>query len=171
MKPGRRFATGELRRGRLGPVGAAVLLGLATTVAATCLAANRAGQPAAPPAEGFVIVISEKNPVAAISRSELSLMFMMCEPLWPKGMKVRPVDLPAESPTRESFSRAILGKDVRAVAAHWQRLLFSGDGVPPPVAKSEAQALDMVAANPGGICYVSPGTPLPPGVKTIEVVD
>jgi hypothetical protein len=123
------------------------------------------------PDDGFVVVISEKNPVSTISRAELGLMFLMCEPLWPKGMKVRPVDLPGDSPTRKEFSLKVLGKDARAVMAHWQRLLFSGDGVPPRVVPSQREALEFVASNPGGICYASVDAALPAGVKTVRVVD
>jgi hypothetical protein len=119
----------------------------------------------------FVIVISAKNPVSTISRFELELMFLMCEPLWPKGMKVRPVDLPGSSPIRQEFSLKILHKDATAVMAHWQRKLFSGDGVPPRIVASEQEALEFVASNPGGICYASVDATLPPGVKIVRLVD
>jgi len=121
--------------------------------------------------DGFQVIISEKNPVSTLAVSDVQLMFLKSTPLWPKGMKVRPVDLPVGSPVRQRFSLRVMGKADHAVAAYWDHQVFSGEGVPPPILASEEAAMAFVAENPGAIAYVSAAAKLPERVKAIRLTD
>ena len=50
---------------------------------------------------------------------------------------------------RQAFSRDVHQKSADAVAAYWQTAVFSGRDVPPAIAKSDAEVLAFVRANPG----------------------
>jgi len=121
--------------------------------------------------EGFQIVISEKNPVSSLPISEVQLMFLKSIPLWPKGMKVRPVDLPVSSSVRREFSLRVMGKDAQAVRAYWEHQVFAGEAVPPPILPTEDAVIAFVAENTGAIAYVSASARLPGGVKSIRLTE
>jgi ABC-type phosphate transport system substrate-binding protein len=120
---------------------------------------------------GFVVVIHAGNPTATLSRQEISRMFLKQRARWDHGERVRPVDLTETKSVREQFSLAIFRRRTIDIEDHWKSQVFSGRDVPPTEKASEPEVLDYVAANPGAIGYVSPGTALPPGVKAIEIVD
>ena len=119
--------------------------------------------------EGFQIIISEKNPVSSLAVTDVQLMFLKSIPLWPKGMKVRPVDLPVGSTVRQAFSRKVMGKDASAVCAYWDHQVFTGDSVPPTVLPDDKAVVAFVAENPGAIGYVSVSANLQGPVKAIRL--
>ena len=123
--------------------------------------------PAAAPA--FQVIVNRDNPVTAISRAELSAVFMKRNTRWRHGPEVVPVDLHATSRVRESFSASVHETSVAFVIRYWQRLLFSGRGVPPPVVRRDEEVTEFVAKRRGAIGYVSGNAALPPEVKAIAV--
>ncbi len=140
------------------------ILGLAAVLALT------AGTPRpAAAAADFVVVTNGANPQAALSAADVSNLFLQKTRKWESGERVKAVDLPETSATRESFSRAVHGRSTAAVKAYWQRMIFSGIDVPPPEKPSAAEVLAYVRANPGAVGYVPAGTPLPEGVKALRV--
>jgi hypothetical protein len=84
------------------------------------------------------------------------------------GRPVAVIDQERGSSPRQAFSRDIHQKDADAVAAYWQTAVFSGRDVPPPIGKSDAEALAFVRANPGAIGYVS-GTADVQGVRVLAL--
>ncbi len=95
-------------------------------------------------------------------------MFLKKVVSWPNGWTVTAVDQERGSAVRQLFSRDIHQKDADAIAAHWQTAVFSGRDVPPPIARSDAEVLAFVRANPGAIGYVSGGSAVE-GVKVLTV--
>ena len=64
------------------------------------------------------------------------------------------MNLPAASPVRDAFSRAMLGRSARDLADYWNDLYFHGTA-PPPVVPSERAALLFVARTRGAVAYVT----------------
>jgi ABC-type phosphate transport system substrate-binding protein len=122
-------------------------------------------------AEPFKVIAHRDNPAASISRAELSAMFMRRSRRWPHGVDVLPVDQKATSSVRDHFSARVHDHSVAFVIRYWHRVVFSGRGVPPPVAGSDAEVMTFVGANRGGVGYVSSAAQLPPGVKVLRVVE
>jgi len=116
----------------------------------------------------FKVVVHPSVQVTTISTKELSKVFLKKEIKWESGAAILPVDLPADSPVREAFSKAIHDKKTSAVKAWWQQRIFSGQGSPPPEKANDAEVLAYVAANPGAIGYVGSSTATT-GVKVVEV--
>lgn len=119
----------------------------------------------------FIVVIHAVNPTQLLSRHEVARMFLKQRNRWDHGERVRPVDLSELRTVREQFSLEIFRRRTIDIEDHWKSQVFSGRDVPPTEKASETEVLEYVAANPGAIGYVSRGTPLPAGVKTLEIVD
>ena len=120
---------------------------------------------------GFLVIVNATNPVDAMSREEISRMFLKDRSRWDHGEPVRSVDLPEDSETRHHFSLTIHGQHCLRIEEHWQTLIFSGREIPPPKKASEDEVVDYVGRHLGGIGYVSPVTPLGRHVKTIKIID
>ena len=124
-----------------------------------------AGAQAAP----FKLIVNASNPVATLTREQVAKLFFKKQRAWPSGEAAVPVDLTEQSPARQAFSTQVLGKDAAAMKGYWQQMIFTGKGVPPLEKATEAEAIAFVAATPGAVGYVAPGTPLPAGVKTVSL--
>jgi ABC-type phosphate transport system substrate-binding protein len=126
-----------------------------------------AGGPAA--AADVVVVVNVANPVSSLPADEVSKLFLKKASKWPDGGKVLPVDLVETSALREAFSKQIHGKGSAAIKAYWQKMIFSGQDVPPPEKSSIAEALSYVRGNSGAVGYAPAGADLGPGVKVLKV--
>lgn len=111
-----------------------------------------------PAAGAFVLVAHPGVKAKSLSRADVSRLFLKKTTNWPGGVAVVPVDQPAASRTREAFSRDVHGRSAAAVDAYWQKLVFSGSGVPPTTLASDEEVLRFVRTTPGGVGYVSLGT-------------
>jgi ABC-type phosphate transport system substrate-binding protein len=116
----------------------------------------------------FQIVVHPSNPVTSLDRKSLLEVFFRKTTRWPNEQPIRPVDLPTNSPTRQSFSNEALGRSLSAVKAYWLQVIFSGHGVPPPELDSDEQVVSFVARTAGAIGYVS-GTAKIEGTKAISL--
>ena len=134
--------------------------------------ATAAAQPVHPSrGSAFVVVVNNQNASEAASRTVVSRFFLKKAARWENGAAVLPVDLPANSPIREAFSREVLSKSVSSIKAYWQQQIFSGRDVPPPEKGDDAAVLEFVQSNPNAIAYVSAGATLPHGVKELSVTN
>lgn len=101
------------------------------------------------------IVVNKENSESKLSPADLERVFLGKKTLWPSGVRVQPAMPNEESPTGETFLTSGLGKSVSQFRAYWKRLLFSGGGAAPKTFRTNAQVLDFVARQPGGIGVVS----------------
>ena len=76
----------------------------------------------------------------------------------------------ARSPVRQRFTLEIYGKQVIAISAYWQQMIFSGKGVPPPEKSTDADVVAYVRDTPGAIGYVWAGADTS-SVKVVAVTD
>ena len=143
----------------------------ATMVVTGLMAAVLAAQPAATRPHPIRIIVNESNSVEELTRAEVSRFFLKKVTTWADGSPLEPVDLAERAAARELFSKSVLGKRVAAVKAYWQQMIFSGKAVPPPERKTEEEVLDYVLSRRGAIGYVSPGTEIRAGLKTVRVID
>ena len=150
------------------PRGAVRIALLALLLAGVGALGARPARPATP--QDFVVVVNAANTASTLPKDEISLLFLKKVASWPSGDAVVAYDLPAWSPTRNAFSRAIHGKPTTAVKSYWQQQVFAGRGVPPVERSNERDVLSAVAANPAAIGYVSAGATLPKGVKVVTIL-
>ena len=117
----------------------------------------------------FKIIVNASNPLSTMPRNQVSRIFFKKEERWANGFAITVVDLAPDHPTRQVFSRAILGKEPSAVEAYWRKLIFSGMGNPPLRLASETEVVEFVGNNVGAISYVSQDTELGGAVKELGV--
>jgi ABC-type phosphate transport system substrate-binding protein len=118
----------------------------------------------------FRVIAHSQVKGSQIPRAVLSSIFLGQASRWGDGSAVRPVDQSVQSPVRQSFSLDVLRQGLVAVQVYWQRRITRGQR-PPPVKASDEEVVSYVASTPGAIGYVSAETPLPAGVKVIEIAD
>lgn len=140
----------------------AMLLGLAAV-----LAAALPGRVAA--AQGFTLIVNASNAASAVSRDEAAMIFLKQKLTWSNGQRVLPVDLAKASSARAAFSKQVLGRSVSGVTSYWQGQIFAGGAQPPSEKATDAEIVAFVRANPNAVGYVSAGTALPDGVKTLAL--
>ncbi|HEX3695123.1 MAG TPA: hypothetical protein VH374_07010 [Polyangia bacterium] len=127
------------------------------------------GADAAPSASAaFRVIVSPSNPIDSVDRRFLLEAFLRKRATWPDGQPLRPVDQPADSPTRRRFSDEALRRSVSAVKAFWLQAIFSGRSVPPPEVDSDDQVVKFVLQTAGAIGYVSADAALG-GARVISV--
>jgi ABC-type phosphate transport system substrate-binding protein len=127
------------------------------------------GPPAPQPALQFRVIVHRSNPVASISRQQLSAMYMKKVRQWPDRTEIIPLDQSPSSRVRERFSDSVHGKSVAYVTRYWHRIIFSGRGLPPVELSSSSAVVEFVSENRGAIGYVSANVKLGDGVKVILV--
>jgi ABC-type phosphate transport system substrate-binding protein len=119
-------------------------------------------------AAGFKVIVHSANPVDALSKKELSSIFMKKTQKWGNGTPIVPADQGEKAAVRDSFTTDVHGKSIAAVKSYWQQQIFSGRDVPPVEKASDAQALALVRSNPGAIAYVSEEADVS-GVKVVTI--
>jgi len=154
----------------------AALLAVATAGFALGASESRAASPArgeggASRGDAFLLVVNDQNATVTMSRTLVSRYFLKKISRWDSGAVALPVDLPADSPVRDAFSRRVMSKSVSSVKAYWQQQIFSGRDVPPPEKADDASVLEFVRANPAAIAYVSSLANLPQGVRVLTITD
>jgi hypothetical protein len=123
------------------------------------------------PSTAFVIVVNPSVQGTNVRRADLANVFLKTA-RWGDGTWAIPVDQSGASYVREAFSTSVLQMPVTAVVQYWQRqILTNGNARVPAVKSSEQDVLEFVAKTRGAVAYVSLGATLPPGVKTLDVID
>lgn len=128
------------------------------------------GRPNTASAQQFLVVVNASNTVHSISASDLSKIFLKRSTTWSSGQPAVPVDLSDTSSVRAAFSNAVHGRSVSAILAYWQRMIFSGRGVPPVQMASQRDVLTYVRTHPDAVGYVRDGTSLGADVRSLAVV-
>lgn len=121
--------------------------------------------------ERVAVIVNAGTSVDSLDRATLRRIFLLRQRLWPGGARATPVNLPAQTPLREQFSRAVLGAGSREFATYWNDLYFHGT-MPPPTLASEQAVLLFVSRTPGAVGYVSEqsASTLPAGVRVVLVL-
>jgi ABC-type phosphate transport system substrate-binding protein len=140
-----------------------ILMLAALCLVASAVPAARAG------AQGFTIIVNAANPVASLSKSQVSGYFLKQAVKWEDGKPVVPVDQDKGSKAREGFTKAVHGRSVSAVHSYWQQQIFCGKDVPPTEKPGDADVVAFVKGNPNAIGYVAAGATLGDGVKAVAI--
>lgn len=120
-------------------------------------------------AEDFKVVVHASNPISSLPLSQVSRIFLKKTTRWDDGTDIVPVDQTDRSEVRSAFSEAVHGRSVASIKSYWQRLIFSGRGIPPEELETDAEVLAFVARQPGAIGYVSASARLNSSVKAISL--
>lgn len=124
---------------------------------------------AAAQSASYKVIVNRANPVSSLSREELSRLFLKKVTTWSDAKPVAVVEQKPTAQVREEFTKTVHGRQLGYITSYWQQMIFSGRATPPPEKSSDAEVSAFVAGNPSAIGYVEAGTPLPAGVKVLNV--
>lgn len=133
-------------------------------LAAVCLLA------AAPHAAAvdIAVIVARDAPERTLDAGTLRDIYLKKIFLDASGRRFFPVNLPADAPLREAFTRALFRKSSDELQDYWNQSYFHGI-TPPYVLGSEDAVLRFVAQTPGAIGYVA-DCHLKPDVRRIMVL-
>lgn len=87
-------------------------------------------------------------------REQLREVFFARQTRWPDGKPIRAFVLPDQHPLHIRFSKEILGVYPYQLRAAWDRMIYSGTGVPPTVVENVEEMRNKIEQTPGGIGYL-----------------
>lgn len=102
----------------------------------------------------FVIVAAPGVTDRRMTRDGVARLYLRKQITWENGLRVQPVNLPANHPLRRLFSQDVLGSAPEALEDYWRDMYFHGV-LPPHVLASEEAVVLFVLSTPGAIGYVS----------------
>lgn len=115
-----------------------------------------------------VTVVSAQNPITALSRSEVSNVFLGKTNRFPDGTPAVPIDQPEGSTLRAEFYRGVSNRQPADLKAYWSKMIFTGRGQPPTVADNDEQVKKILASRPDAIGYID-RTAVDPRIKVLAV--
>jgi ABC-type phosphate transport system substrate-binding protein len=135
---------GAVNRGRR--LGALPLRVCCAVLTLWCVAASAADTRVVPYA-------SSHGNATSLTRTELRDIFFARQTKWPNGDPIRVFVLPDRHPLHIRFSKEALGVYPYQLRSTWDRILYSGTGVPPTVVNNPQEVRERVDETPGGIGY------------------
>jgi ABC-type phosphate transport system substrate-binding protein len=102
-----------------------------------------------------IIVASNQNvDELRLAPNQLNLIYWRKQLYWPKGLRIKPVNLSTEHPLRLQFSQSVLGSAPKTQIDYWNGQYFNGV-LPPYSVNSEEAVLRYVTQTKGSIGYVN----------------
>jgi len=117
----------------------------------------------------YSLVVNASNPIAQLTRDQVSKIFLRKVTLWDNRQPVLPVDQTADSPVRRTFTKQIHQRSIASIQTWWQQQTFAGIGVAPPERTSDLEVLGYIRQYPNAIGYIRAGVPIGLDLKTVTV--
>ena len=112
-------------------------------------------------------MVHQSRAVDSLPAIDLRRMFLGKIKKWPDGSPVLPVFNPDES-IHGDFTRKLLHKSSYQLSAYLRKRLYSGQGMLPYMAKSNAEILAYLVEHPNAISYL-PASEVVAPLKPIRV--
>lgn len=106
------------------------------------------------PIIAIIVASNQSTDDLKLAPNQLSLIYWRKQLYWPKGQRIKPVNLSTEHALRLQFSQKILGSAPKSQIDYWNGQYFNGV-LPPYSVKSEEAVLRYVAQTKGAIGYVN----------------
>ncbi len=102
----------------------------------------------------LVVVVNARSNVDALTRDQVTNIFLGRYRLLPSGMTAMPIDQPAGQTEKARFYRLLVNKDLTEIDAYWARLVFSGKTPPPRQADTPKAVVQWLAHERSAIGYM-----------------
>lgn len=123
---------------------------------------------ALPAAAEQVVIVSTKNEVNSISKTDLGRIFLGKSDSFSNGEKATPINQPLSTPARTQFDADNLNRTEAQMKSYWSKILFSGEGTPPEEANGDLEVLQKVMADKSAIGYID-NSALNDAVKVLTI--
>ncbi|OGB39080.1 MAG: phosphate ABC transporter substrate-binding protein [Burkholderiales bacterium RIFOXYC2_FULL_59_8] len=101
-----------------------------------------------------VAVVSAKNPVTTLSKSQVVDIFLGKTSRFPDGSQAVPIDQVEGSAARDEFYLKFSDKSPAQIKAHWSKIIFTGRGQPPRAVSNSIEMKKFLNENPNAIGYI-----------------
>jgi len=102
----------------------------------------------------LVIIVSAKNPVAALRAEQVADIFLAQNGRFPNGASAVAIDHAIGSDLRDAFYQRVASKSPSLVKAYWTKMVFTGRASPPKEAPGNEAMRKLVAGNLELIGYI-----------------
>ncbi|MBV1880273.1 MAG: phosphate ABC transporter substrate-binding protein [Pseudomonadales bacterium] len=92
--------------------------------------------------------------MSVVTAKEVSALFL-AKTNRLNGTSLKPIDMPNGNSLRNDFYLSMTKKSAMQMKAYWSRLIFTGKGIPPPVAESAEDVIDIISEELNYIGYVN----------------
>ncbi len=131
---------------------AAALLALSTL----CLAGN------------WELIVNKTNPVENISAEDLKRIYLGEKISWPSGKRIKVASIKKGDACKEFLDEIVKLSPMR-FSRHWQKIVFTGNGTPIKLFKTDAQVKAFIRDNPTAVGCIAKQS-LDDSVKKIKVL-
>jgi ABC-type phosphate transport system substrate-binding protein len=101
-----------------------------------------------------VAVVSAKSPVTALSKAQVTDIFLGKASRFPDGSQAIPIDQAEGSAVRDEFYDKVAGRSAAQIKAYWSKIIFTGRGQPPPSVSNNVEMKKRIGQNPAAIGYI-----------------
>ncbi|MFT5809183.1 MAG: ABC-type phosphate transport system substrate-binding protein [Moritella dasanensis] len=105
-------------------------------------------------AQAGVVVIANPTGPDALSKAQVSKLYLGKSKKLPNGAKARVIEQATGSDIRDEFHAGVTGKSDSQLQAYWSRLVFTGKGKPPKTIGSASLIKSQVASHANAIAYI-----------------
>jgi ABC-type phosphate transport system substrate-binding protein len=101
-----------------------------------------------------VAVVSSKSPVVALTKSQVTDIFLGKVSRFPNGAQAVPIDQQEGSGARDAFYAKVAGKTAAQIKAYWSKIIFTGRGQPPREVANGMEMKKLIIENQSAIGYI-----------------
>jgi ABC-type phosphate transport system substrate-binding protein len=101
-----------------------------------------------------VAVVSSTNAITALSKAQVTDIFLGKVSRFPNGALAVPIDQAEGSQAREEFYGSYAGKSSAQIMSYWAKIIFTGRGQPPKAVANSIEVRKLLAANPQAVSYI-----------------
>jgi len=105
-------------------------------------------------AADYAVIVGKGNPISSLSKNDLKQIFLGKKRSWPDGTKVTLYSMDDYEIT-SAFTTSVMNKSAQQFSTFWKKALFTGTGRPPVQVTNDAEMIQKLASDPGGIGYIS----------------
>ncbi len=101
------------------------------------------------------VVVNKSVPLSTFSPEELQAIFSMQKRHWPGQRQIKVFTLPDTSQAHKDFVKHDLRMYAHQIRRIWDRMIYSGSGIPPVELSSEEEMIEKIANTPDAIGYLT----------------
>jgi len=104
-------------------------------------------------ADALAVVVGKTSAVTTLTLDDLREIYLRRRRVWPDGVSIVPINLPADDPVRMRFSRRVLGRTPADLLSYWNARYFEGI-TPPLILRTPAAVRAYLQRQPEAIAYL-----------------
>jgi ABC-type phosphate transport system substrate-binding protein len=108
-------------------------------------------------ASDIAVIAGSGSSVGALTKEQVSDLYLGRMTSLPGGGAVQLVDLPESSPLRDNFYSRVTGKSAAQAKSTWAKLSFTGKGTPPKESGNSDEVKRLVSGNKNMLGYIDKG--------------